>query len=151
MNDLINSKLCPACHQKNNPAFNECWKCRTSFITGIAKPIVHIQTPADGWGSPKTNTKAESPIVGFLYCVGATIIFLYMSSKSDKNGVLLLAGLFSCAVSVFYAFAIFSWFRWLIIIILGIWGLISLSQGMAAISTTDFFLILILLAVIKDE
>lgn len=26
--------ICPSCSEKNNPEFNECWKCHHSFLTG---------------------------------------------------------------------------------------------------------------------
>lgn len=28
-----NSKICPSCREKNNPAFTACWKCGYSFTT----------------------------------------------------------------------------------------------------------------------
>ncbi len=35
---MSDSKICPSCHEQNNPAFSACWKCGYSF-TKVACPF----------------------------------------------------------------------------------------------------------------
>ena len=148
MNNVIQFKLCPACHQKNNPAFKECWKCGVSFITGATNPIIRT----DGWEGPSRTPVTENPLWGFICCVAVTVGSFYLSGKSNgSDGSLILIGVLFGLISLLYAFVIFSGFRWFVLIILGIWGVVSLFQGMAAVSTTDFLLFLILWSTLNRD
>jgi len=95
---------------------------------------------------------AENPIWGFICCVAVTVGSFYLSGKSNgSDGSLILIGCLFGLISLLYAFAIFSGFRWFVLIILGIWGVVSLFQGMAALCTTDFLLFLILWSTLNRD
>ncbi|MFH1800602.1 MAG: DUF2569 family protein [Candidatus Omnitrophota bacterium] len=49
----MNSKACPKCKEKNNPALSICWKCKSDLNTGEIAPMTQQTTKTyagvDGW------------------------------------------------------------------------------------------------------
>ena len=41
------SIICPSCSEKNNPSFNQCWKCRHWFATPTPEMLSHAQKQND--------------------------------------------------------------------------------------------------------
>ena len=55
----IQFKKCPVCNEKNNPAFELCWKCGSSFATGKVTARKKVQSAIassfDWWGILKVT------------------------------------------------------------------------------------------------
>ncbi len=83
--------------------------------------------------------------ISFLGLIGITW-FLWSSTFGSHGGDILttLGAIGFTILTIIMALVMFKWIRVLVLVILGIWGIISIFSGLFAMSTCDFLLLMIL-------
>lgn len=99
----------------------------------------------------QSKTTASEMWLVFLGCVGGAWFFGWYAFSLNTSGLRFLIYILVSFVLALFALlsslVMFRWVRWAVCIGLGLWGVTSLFQGLAALSTTQFLLLLIFIAI----
>lgn len=85
--EKIDSKICPSCNEKNNPALSRCWKCGFVFFQETAESVEKKKL-----GGQSSSLSASSILV--VFAMYATTKFLPLKIGATLMGVVGLLSFF---------------------------------------------------------